>query len=133
MSSRIVVARELAQIFKLLSHPDRIRLVEELRRGEADVNSLHEALGLPAARVSQHLALLRAQKIVEERRDGRRHVYHLTQPHFARWIVDGLDFIESRIAGAGEARAAFEAARRLWSEDSAEGAKSIRMERGVRR
>jgi DNA-binding transcriptional ArsR family regulator len=133
MSSRIVVARELSEIFKLLSHPDRIRLVEELRRGEADVNSLHEALGLPATRVSQHLALLRAQKIVAERRDGRRHLYHLTQPEFARWIVDGLAFIETRAAGAGEARAALESARRLWTADASDNDHEIRNQEGVRR
>lgn len=130
MSSRIVVARELSELFKLLAHPDRIRLIEELRRGEADVNSLHLALDLPAARVSQHLAQLRAQKIVEERRDGRRHLYHLTRPEFARWIVDGLDFIESRAAGAGAARAALQSVRRLWAPDAADAAADNRIEEG---
>lgn len=130
MTSRIVAARDLSELFKLLAHPDRVRLVEELRRGEADVTSLSEALELRAARVSQHLALLRVQKIVEERRDGRRRVYHLTQPEFARWIVDGLDFIQSRIAGAGDERAALESARRLWAADETDD--EVRMKDGVR-
>lgn len=116
MPSRIVVARELAEIFKVLAHPDRVRLVEELSAGERDVNTLHERLNLPAARVSQHLALLRAHRIVEERRDGRHVYYHLTQPELAAWIVDGLDFLEKLMAGDPKARLIVEDVRKLWSQ-----------------
>ena len=88
MPSRQVVARELADIFKVVAHPDRIRLIEELRIGEKDVNTLMLALELPGPRVSQHLSLMRAHRIVEERRDGRHHFYHLTQPEIAGWIIE---------------------------------------------
>lgn len=111
-----VVAKELAEIFKVIAHPDRIRLIEELRSGEKDVNTLAETLALPGARVSQHLSLLRANRLVEERRDGRRHFYHLSQPELAGWIVDGLDFVEGRIAGP--AKSSINQARRLWSAPS---------------
>lgn len=113
MPSRQVVAKELAELFKIVSHPDRVRLIEELRGGEKDVNTLMEALELPGPRVSQHLSLLRAHRFVEERRDGRHHFYHLTQPEMAEWIVEGLNFIEGRIAGVS--RSTIKSARRLWS------------------
>lgn len=116
MPSRIVVAKELAEIFKILSHPDRIRLVEELSAGEKDVNTLHERLELPATRVSQHLALLRAHRVVEERRDGRHVYYHLTQPALAAWIVDGLDFLEKLRAGDPNAKKIVANVRKLWSQ-----------------
>lgn len=96
MPSRIIVSRELADLLKLLAHPDRLRLIEELRLGEQDVSSIAAALALPASRVSQHLALLRAQRLVEERRDGRTHFYHLVQPQLAAWIVDALQFVDVR-------------------------------------
>ncbi|MEL7486645.1 MAG: metalloregulator ArsR/SmtB family transcription factor [Pseudomonadota bacterium] len=115
MPSRIVVAKELSEIYKILSHPDRIRLIEELRQSERDVNSLHEALELPATRVSQHLALLRAHRVVEERREGRHVFYHLTQPELADWIVDGLQFVEMRMLGTSEQRKMVSQARKLWS------------------
>jgi len=115
MPSRILVAKELSEIFKVLSHPDRIRLVEELRSGERDVNTLHDALELPATRVSQHLSLLRAYRIVEERREGRHVFYHLTQPDLADWIIEGLQFVESRMSGNPEHRKALTKARKLWS------------------
>lgn len=114
MPSRQVVAKEIAEIFKLLANPDRIRLIEELRLGEKDVNTLATTLDLPGPRVSQHLSLLRAHRIVEERRDGRRHYYHLTQPELADWIVNGLDFIEGRMSGVS--KSSIKTARQLWSE-----------------
>lgn len=115
MPSRALVAKEMAEIFKVLSHPDRIRLVEELRASERDVNTLHEDLDLPAPRVSQHLSLLRAHRIVEERREGRHVFYHLTQPELADWIIEGLQFIEARLAGNPEHRKALSRARKLWT------------------
>jgi len=118
MPSRVVVARELGELFKLLAHPDRIRLVEELGTGECDVNSLAERLTLPSARVSQHLSLLKAHRIVEERRDGRRHCYSLAQPELATWIVDGLAFVEGRLSGLEPSD--IHAARRLWTARAAQ-------------
>jgi DNA-binding transcriptional ArsR family regulator len=115
--SRVVVAKELASIFKVLSHPDRIRLVEELRRSELDVNTLHETLGLTASRVSQHLALLRAHRIVADTRDGRHVYYHLTQPDLAEWAIDGLRFIEARMESDWQGRRAVRRARELWSAE----------------
>ncbi len=112
MPSRQVAAKELAEIFKTIAHPDRIRLIEELRSGEKDVNSLAEILALPAPRVSQHLSVLRLHHLVEERRDGRHHYYHLVQPEIADWIIDALGFVEGRIAGVSKSK--INAARRLW-------------------
>ncbi len=118
MPNRSAVAKELAEVFKVIAHPDRIRLIEELGSGELDVNTLAESLDLPGPRVSQHLSLLRAHRLVEERRDGRRHIYHLSQPQIAGWIVDGLAFLEGRIGAVSPD--ALEDARRRWSSEDAE-------------
>ncbi len=113
MPSRLLVARELGEIFKVLAHPDRIRLIEDLRQGEKDVNTLSETLELPSPRVSQHLSLLKLHRIVAERREGRHHFYHLVQPEFAAWIVEGLEFVEGRMTGVSESE--INIARELWS------------------
>lgn len=118
MPNRSAVAKELADVFKVIAHPDRIRLIEELGSGELDVNTLAVSLELPGPRVSQHLSLLRAHRLVEERRDGRRHIYHLSQPQIAGWIVDGLSFLEGRIGAVSPD--ALEEARRRWSSEDAE-------------
>lgn len=119
MPSRQVVAKELAEIFKLIAHPDRVRIIEELRSGEKDVNTLADKLTLPGPRVSQHLSLLRAHRAVEERRDGRHHYYHLTQPEIAEWIIAGLAFIEGRMSVSSSA---IQTARRLWTTPPAKNA-----------
>jgi DNA-binding transcriptional ArsR family regulator len=97
MPSRLIVSRELADLFRLLAHADRLRLIEELRHGEKDVTGLAAALALPATRISQHLAQLRAHRLVEERRDGRSHLYRLVRPHLADWVLDALPFVDVRL------------------------------------
>nr|WP_246408437.1 metalloregulator ArsR/SmtB family transcription factor [Parvularcula dongshanensis] len=84
-------------MFKQLGHPDRVRLIEELRGGEKAVGELAEALSLPATRVSQHLAQLKAHRLVEERREGRQHFYHLTDASLADWVANAVHFIEGRV------------------------------------
>ena len=122
MPKRQLVAKELAAVLRVIAHPDRIRIIEELRAGECDVNSLVETLELPGPRVSQHLGLMKLHRIVEERRDGRRHFYSLIHPEIATWIVDGLLFIEGRITGLKPSD--IKTARRLWSVDSPKSEKN---------
>lgn len=113
MPSRLIVSRELADLLKLLAHPDRLRIIEELREGEKDVTGIAKALALPPTRVSQHLALLRAHRLVDERRDGRSHFYRLAHPKLAAWIVDALPFVDIRNRlGEGDH---IDNARALWS------------------
>lgn len=116
MPSRTIVAKELADIFKLLAHPDRVRLIEELGAGEKDVNTLAEVTALTSTRVSQHLSLLRAHRIVDERREGRHRYYHLQQPEMAGWIVVGLDFIEGRMHNLDKSKV--RAVRRIWAANA---------------
>jgi len=116
MPDRQVVAKELAEIFKIVAHPDRIRIIEELSLGEKDVNTLMNVLKLPGPRVSQHLSLMRAHRIVEERRQGRHRYYQLIQPGFASWIVEALDFVEGKMTSV--TKSAISRARTLWSQSA---------------
>lgn len=118
MPRRVIVSRELAELLKLLAHADRLRLIEELRFGEKDVTSLASALNRPATRVSQRLARLRAQRLVEERRDGRSHFYRLAHPQLAAWIVEAPQFvgIRNRLTEADH----IDSVRALWSAQSPE-------------
>ena len=116
MPDRQIVSKELADLFKIIAHPDRIRIIEELGHGEKDVNTLVERLELPGPRVSQHLGLMRANRIVEERREGRHHYYHLVQPEMADWIIDALSFVEGRASVIS--KRSISRARDLWTAPS---------------
>ncbi len=115
MPYRSLVSKELGALLSVLSHPARLRLVEELRDGERDVTSLQAALDIKLSGVSQHLSLLRAHRLVEERKEGRRVFYHLVQPDLAAWLVQGLSFVEGQHASSEQMRSAVENVRALWS------------------
>ena len=118
MPSRHLVARELGQLFSVFAHPDRIRIVEELRDGERDVNALQAALGVTHSRTSQNLAILRAHRLVVERREGRHVYYRLVTPDIARWVLDGLCFIEADLDLSERKRSAIEEVRQLWRPET---------------
>jgi|GEM_PF-438378 len=94
---------EMAELFKALGHPDRVRLVEELSGEEKDVNTLCESLGVKQARVSQHLAVLRASHVVEDRREGRHVLYRLAKPALSAWLILGGMTLGEGPVGAEEA------------------------------
>ncbi len=104
----------------LLSHPHRIRIVEELRDSELDVNSLQELLGISHSGVSQHLSLLRAHRVVLERREGRHVFYRLRQPRLAAWLVGGVEFLTGDPDQREEFSAAVERVKSLWQLPAAE-------------
>lgn len=115
MPYRSVVSRELAELMGVLSHPHRLRIVEELRAGELDVGALKDLLGTTQSAVSQQLALLRAHRIVVERREGRHVYYHLRQPELAAWLLDGLAYIGGHDADSEQLRRDVARARADWS------------------
>jgi DNA-binding transcriptional ArsR family regulator len=92
--SRRIVSQELAELLKLLAHPGRVRLIEELRAAERDVTSVALALELPSTCVAQHHAALRAHRLMRERCEGRSYFYSLTRPAIASWILEALDFLD---------------------------------------
>lgn len=72
-----------AATFDLLSVPNRLSLLVLLCAGESDVSALAEASGQSIPATSQHLAKLRAAGLVSARRDGRRQLYRVDDPHVA--------------------------------------------------
>ena len=114
MPHRLLVTKELAAFLAVLSHPHRIRIIEELRDGECDVKSLRDTLGISHSGVSQHLMMLRAHRIVCERREGRHVFYRLRQPAMASWLLDATEFLEQE-SEALELREAIREARRAWA------------------
>ena len=115
MPHRALVTKELADFLGTLSHPHRIRIIEELRAGEHDVNSLQEALAISHSGVSQHLMVLRANRLVSERREGRRVFYRLRQPEIAGWLLEATRFLEKGTAAANELRKAIGKTRKEWA------------------
>jgi DNA-binding transcriptional ArsR family regulator len=67
----------LAERFKALGEPARLRILRELRAGEMTVSELIDATGLQQANLSKHLQLLHALKFVARRKEGLYVYYRL--------------------------------------------------------
>jgi DNA-binding transcriptional ArsR family regulator len=111
---RAIIAKELANLLGALAHPHRVRIIEELRSRDMDVNSIQQILGISHSSVSQNLSVLRSQRLVQERREGRRVIYRLTKKGLADWLLGGLEFLENRMTHGDEVREALTAALEKW-------------------
>ena len=77
------------QVFKLLSHPTRIAIMEILRQGEECVCHMEAILGHRQAYLSQQLAVLREAEIIQDRRDGWNIFYRVVQPDIYQ-VLDAI-------------------------------------------
>lgn len=114
MPFRSVVAKELSDFLGAIAHPIRIRLIEELRAEECDVGSMSTAIGISQSMTSQHLMVLRAHRIVTERREGRHVVYRLRQPELAEWLVHAVDLLPGAAKEVDQVRQAIRKVRSVW-------------------
>ncbi|CAM3213842.1 DNA-binding transcriptional regulator, ArsR family [Paracoccus aminovorans] len=64
-------AAEASEFLKSLGNPHRLMILCALNTGERSVGQLAEFLGIRDSTVSQHLALLRRDRIIAGRRDGQ--------------------------------------------------------------
>lgn len=74
MAKRVTMDDELFEIvaerFRALAEPARLRILDALREGELAVGALAERTGLNQANLSKHLQLLHAVDFVKRRKDG---------------------------------------------------------------
>ncbi len=117
MPSRTLISQELASYLNAISHAHRIRIIEELYTGEKDVTSLSNLLEISHSSVSQHLSVLRAKKMVDQRKEGNRVFYRLVQPKLAKWLLEGIEFIEAGFQSQQLIRNASFQAKMLWGCD----------------
>lgn len=73
--------RALAETFAALSDPTRVRIISALADQELCVRDMARLLGLTGSAVSHQLRLLRGQRLVRYRKDGRVAYYSLDDDH----------------------------------------------------
>jgi ArsR family transcriptional regulator len=89
-----------ANLFRVLGHPARVRILELLRDdGEHSVGALQLALGLSDGNTSQHLAALRRIGVVESRRQGTTIYYRVENTRVFDLLAAGRDIIAAQITG----------------------------------
>jgi DNA-binding transcriptional ArsR family regulator len=67
----------IAERFRVLSEPTRVKLLDQLREGEATVLELTERIGTTQQNVSKHLGVLQRSAIVARRKQGNFAYYRI--------------------------------------------------------
>lgn len=88
------VAEALAETFKVLSDPTRVKILFALSKAELCVCDLSALLGMNDSAVSHHLRLLRTLKLVKYRREGRMAYYSLDDEHIEKLFQQGLEHVQ---------------------------------------
>jgi DNA-binding transcriptional ArsR family regulator len=83
----------LADLFRLLGDPTRLRIVLTCVEGRTPVGAIAESLGLSASLVSHHLRLLRAARIVRAEREGKQVFYLAADQHISGMLAELLEHI----------------------------------------
>ena len=87
-----------SEFFRVMAHPTRIRILEQLVHGERTVQELQAALALDQPVVSQHLAVLRGRRVVAARREGTQAYYTLTSPLIADVLGLSREFLNRQLS-----------------------------------
>ena len=86
-------AEELAEFFRALSDPTRVRIIAALLEEEFNVGALADIVGVSESAVSHQLRTLRQMRLVRGRKLGREVFYCLDDDHVRDLFRRGLDHV----------------------------------------
>ena len=87
---------DLAELFKVFGDSTRIRILFVLLEAEVCVCDLSEALNMTQSAISHQLAILKRNKLVKSRREGKSVFYSLSDDHVRTIISQGMDHISEQ-------------------------------------
>ena len=79
-----------ASIFRALGDPQRLRMLMLLEASERCVSEICTMLDEPMPAISQRLRLLKSERIVRSRREGKHVFYALADEHVSRLVTNGV-------------------------------------------
>ena len=85
---------DLAELFKVFGDSTRIRILFVLCEAEVCVCDLAEVLNMTQSAISHQLRILKQNKLVKSRRDGKSIFYSLADSHVRSIIAQGREHIE---------------------------------------
>lgn len=84
----------LAETFRVLGDPTRVRILDALSGGELCVCDIASLAGISESAVSHQLRLLRGMRLVRPRRSGRLVFYALDDHHIIELLQQALTHVE---------------------------------------
>ncbi|MDP2210581.1 MAG: metalloregulator ArsR/SmtB family transcription factor [Candidatus Aquicultor sp.] len=94
------MAERLAETFKVLSDPTRVKVVAALLLGELCVCEISEIVGMSQSAVSHQLRKLKDLRLVKRRKLSKMVYYSLDDDHILGLITQGVDHIKEEFPGA---------------------------------
>ncbi|MBQ7624327.1 MAG: winged helix-turn-helix transcriptional regulator [Clostridia bacterium] len=85
---------DLAELFKVFGDSTRIRILFVLFEAEVCVCDLASALCMTQSAISHQLKILKANKLVKSRREGKAMFYSLADDHVRTIIEQGMEHVE---------------------------------------
>ncbi|MGK0550525.1 ArsR/SmtB family transcription factor [Enterococcus faecalis] len=86
--------KQVSQLYKVLSDPTRLRILLLLKTGELNVTAISENLSMEQSAVSHQLKLLRDNRVVKSRREGKTIYYALDDHHVIDILTQTFMHIE---------------------------------------
>ena len=84
---------DLADLFKVFGDSTRIKILSCLKVSELCVNDIAQSLNMTISAVSHQLRILKTNKLIKSRKQGKEVYYSLDDDHVERIIDCGLDHI----------------------------------------
>ncbi len=85
---------DLAELFKVFGDSTRIKILYALFEAELCVCDISKLLGLTQSAVSHQLRVLKANRLVKPRKDGKAVFYSLSDDHVRKIIAQGMEHID---------------------------------------
>ena len=85
---------DLAELFRVFGDSTRIKIMYALFESELCVNDIAEVLDMTQSAVSHQLRVLKANKLVKFRRDGKSIIYSLDDDHVRSILALGMEHVE---------------------------------------
>jgi len=85
---------DTAELFKVFGDSTRLRILYTLCNGEKSVNEISNILNMNQSAISHQLKLLKTNKLVKNRKDGKTVYYTLADNHVLTILSQGIEHIE---------------------------------------
>ena len=88
------LAQRVAETFKVLGDPTRVKILQVLSKRELCVCDISAVIGMGQSAVSHQLRALRNARLVKYRREGKMVWYSLDDEHIAGLLTQGIEHVE---------------------------------------
>lgn len=85
---------DLADFFKIFGDKTRVRILYSLKEGELCVCELADAMGMTSPAISHQLRILKTNRLIKSRREGKTVIYSLDDHHIHDILAQSMSHVD---------------------------------------